>query len=420
MRTTTREPSGDRAVLALMLLVSTLAVMAGAVLAPVLEVIRGELGVSGTAVGLVLTVHALVVAVVSPAVGAVIDRVGVRTPLAAGLVLYGLAGGAGLVTDSYPALIAGRVVFGMGAATVFTATTVAMLALYRGSARDRVMGWRSAAMSLGGVAWPLLAGVVGGLSWHAPFALYLVGVPLGVAVWWVMPAGRLTGTDTPPGPSEGTLAMLRRAPAVLGWSALLGAVSVLLYALVVFMPLRLAELGVTAPLLVALMNMASTLAMMVVGFGYARLRGRFGYLTILRAAVVLWGAAFVLLGLTSSLFLAVVAMALFGLGAGVVMPTATVLLGDGAPAGQQGRAVALSGTAVFAGQFASPLLLGPVVDRLSVQAGYLTAAAFSALVLAALTVLTRRRRTPRHGGADCPRTPPHQAAAPNTPGLGLR
>ncbi|MBB1255718.1 MFS transporter [Streptomyces sp. OF3] len=420
MRTTTTEPGGGRAVLAVMLLASTLAVMAGAVLAPVLEVIRGELGVSGTAVGFVLTAHALVVAVVSPAVGALIDRVGVRTPLAAGLVIYGVAGGAGMVADSYPALIAGRIVFGVGAAVVFSATTVAMLALYRGSVRDRVMGWRSTAMSLGGVAWPLLAGAVGGLSWHAPFAIYLLGVPLGVAVWCVMPAGRLTGTDTRPGPSGSTLTMLRRAPAVLGWSALLGAVAVLLYALVVFMPLRLAELGVSAPLLVALVNMASTLAMMLVGLGYARLRGRFGYLTILRSAVVLWAAAFVLLGLTSSLVLAVLAMALFGLGAGVMMPAATVLLGDSAPAGQQGRAVALSGTAVFTGQFASPLLLGPVVDGLSVQAGYLTAAALSVLVLAALVALTGRRAPRRHDASGTPLTLPHEATAPKSPGMGLR
>ena len=39
---------------------------------------------------------------------------------------------------------------------------VALLALYRGSVRDRVMGWRSTATSVGGLVWPLLGGVLGG------------------------------------------------------------------------------------------------------------------------------------------------------------------------------------------------------------------------------------------------------------------
>lgn len=105
---------GRPGALLVLLLGSTLTVMAGAVLSPVLAVIRDELGLSGTAAGLVLTAHGLAIAVVSPAVGWWMDRVGVRGPLAAGLLVYGLAGGAGLVLDSYPVLIASRVMLGPG------------------------------------------------------------------------------------------------------------------------------------------------------------------------------------------------------------------------------------------------------------------------------------------------------------------
>jgi MFS transporter, ACDE family, multidrug resistance protein len=93
----------------------------------VVELLRRELEVSATAAGLVVTGHGLTLALASPLVGRVIDRRGVRAPLTVGLVLYGVAGGAGLPTMTYPALLVSRLLFGVGVAVVFTGTTVALL-----------------------------------------------------------------------------------------------------------------------------------------------------------------------------------------------------------------------------------------------------------------------------------------------------
>ncbi|MEE4365140.1 MAG: hypothetical protein V2J08_14480 [Desulfotignum sp.] len=42
------------------------------------------------------------------------------------------------------------------------------------------MGWRGSAQSPGGTIWPFLGGALGALSWHLPFAVYLVGIPIGI------------------------------------------------------------------------------------------------------------------------------------------------------------------------------------------------------------------------------------------------
>ncbi|NEC92836.1 MFS transporter, partial [Streptomyces sp. SID12501] len=89
-------PAPSRATLFVLLIASTLTIMAGAVVAPVVSVIRGDLGVSGTQAGLILTAHGLSLAIVSPFVGWAIDKWGVRIPLVIGLLIYGVAGGAGL------------------------------------------------------------------------------------------------------------------------------------------------------------------------------------------------------------------------------------------------------------------------------------------------------------------------------------
>ncbi|GGM70130.1 MFS transporter [Longimycelium tulufanense] len=345
-----------------------------------LEVIRGDLGVSGTAAGLIITAHGLAIAVSSPLIGWLVDRWGVRAPLAGGLVLYGIAGGSGLFITSYPVLIVSRLIFGVGAAAVFSGTTTALLALYQGTQRDRVMGWRSTTTSLGGLIWPLLAGAVGGISWHAAFAVYLIGIPLGVAVLMTIPRLDASQRTTTGGP----LRLLRQGPALLGFYALMISAALLLYALVVFLPQRLAEVGVTEPFLVSLYSVGSAVSMSLVGLVYARVRARLGYANLLRVAVALWASTFLLLGTTNHLALIAVAPVLFGLGNGIAFPALTVLIGETAPPELRGQAVSLSATGSFAGQFASPLLLGPVIEATTITTGFLVTSGIAVLALLAL------------------------------------
>lgn len=91
--------------------------------------IESELGVSGTAAGLIITAHGGVIVLTSPVMGFVIDRIGPRRPFVGGLIVYGLGGGAGLVVESFSALLLSRVVLGIGTAAVYTSITVLIYTL---------------------------------------------------------------------------------------------------------------------------------------------------------------------------------------------------------------------------------------------------------------------------------------------------
>ncbi|MEE6259022.1 MFS transporter [Plantactinospora sonchi] len=373
---------------------STLTVLAGAVLAPVLELLRADLDISPGAAGLLLTVHGLTLALVGPLVGWSMDRWGVRGPLAAGLVLYGVAGGAGLLGGPYPVLLAGRLVFGVGAAAVFTGTTLGLLDRYQGATRDRVMGWRSAAMSLGGVLWPLAGGALGEISWRAPFAVYLLGVPLGLATLRVLPrrpadAGR---ADRPP---AGPATVPPRLLAVYGLQAV---ATMLLYGVLVFLPPRLAELGVNGSLRVAGFTATLSLAMTLTGLGYARARARVGDNRLLLLAFASWTIALAVVGGGDLPVLLLAASALFGVGMGLAVPALTVLVAEYAPDGRRGRATALLATATFASQAATPVLLGPVQTGTSLSGVFFATSAVSAVVLVLL--LGRLRRPPTRHSTD--------------------
>ncbi|GAA1524576.1 MFS transporter [Kribbella lupini] len=382
--------------LLVLLLGSTLTVMAGAILAPILEVVRRDLALSETETGLVLTAHAASLAVVSPLIGRAIDRFGVRGTLAAGLVLYGVAGGAGLVTSDYSALLVSRLVFGVGAAAVFTGTTLLLLESFEGAARDRAMGWRSSAISLGGLIWPIAGGALGGLSWHAPFAIYLVGVPLGILTLTALP--RRSGLPSTGRTTQGSLAtFVLGRPTVILYYLMQLASSFLLYAVLIFLPLRLGEVGVTKPLLVALCTAILSAAMTVVGLKYASLRKAVSDVGLLRVAFLIWAVALAGLGVAREPALMIAAAAVFGLGMGVVVPTLTLLIGEAAAPELRGRATAVLATITFGGQVIVPLLLGPLAAATSTPTAFTAAATLAAGFLLVLL------RMPTSERADDPR-----------------
>ncbi|MFE0764051.1 MFS transporter [Streptomyces smyrnaeus] len=397
-----RPSHAGRPALTVLLLASTLGVMGGATIAPIIEVIRQALDVSSTAVGLVLTSHSLAIAVASPLAGRVTDRLGPRTPLATGLVVYGLAGGVGMVVDSYPALFVSRLCFGVGAAAVFTCSTAALLGMYRGASRDKVMGWRTSATTAGGFVYPLAAGALGNYSWHAPFAIYLVGLPLGIATLFAVPRTAPSSTDEASNgaktgtPRAGALRLLRERPLILALCGLWVASAGLLMVIAVSLPRRLDQLGIHDTFVVALYGtVLSSGAAGIIGLTYAQLTARVGHPALMRCAAASWTAALLVFAVADHWAALILVPVLTGTGSGLAMPTLTVLVDDAAPAEQRGTATSLQATALFGGQFASPLVFGPLIETTSIALGALIAAAGTTCILLALFRLRDPARADR-------------------------
>lgn len=176
----TEEQTVDKnATLWIILISATLTVMAGAIIGPVLNLMRDGVGVGPALAGLIITTHGLFIALFSPIMGVAIDRLGPKKLFAFGLVVYGFAGGSGLIINDFLTLLISRAFLGIAVAAFYNAITVLIYNLYDGKARDSVMGWRGSTNSLSALIWPLIGGALGGISWHLPFSIYLLGIPLG-------------------------------------------------------------------------------------------------------------------------------------------------------------------------------------------------------------------------------------------------
>jgi ACDE family multidrug resistance protein len=377
------KPSGEtRATLWVLLVSATLTVMAGAILGPVVPSIQSNLGVSESLAGLIITTHGALIVLVSPIAGAIIDRIGPRRPYIFGLFLYGFGGGAGLVIDSFVPLLLSRAVLGVGVAFVYTGLTVLIFSIYQGQQMDRALGLRSSANSLGAVVWPLLGGALGALTWQAPFGVYLLAIPLGLLALATIPEP--AQTDGSAEGLAGVLAVFRRQPAILSVYLLYFGTNALLYSIVVFYPQLLNGLGITSSFGISLYLSANGLAGGISAALYDRLVARTTRHRLVGTAFLLWIVGFASAAVATSALLAVPGVLAFGLGLGLVFPSAFSWIEALAPTDKQGQLSSYLASAGYTGQFLSPVLFGPLVPLFGIRGVFGAAAVVAAASAIAL------------------------------------
>jgi len=354
---------------------STLTIMAGSVISPVLNLMRDGLGVSPSSVGLIITTHGLFMALFSPLMGSLIDIKGARRPYIIALICYGLAGGSGLLINSFWVLLISRACLGIALASVFTAINVLILNMYEGIERDKVMGWRGSAQSFGGVIWPLIGGLLGGFSWRGPFAVYLLAIPIGLFALSSVPEPAVRHQTGPESVGPATsFKVLIENPVLLLIYGLIFSGSILLYVLVIYLPQLLESFGITSTFRIGLFIITMTGSAGITSFVYGKIRSRFSYQMIVTMAVGLWACSFITISQAPGSLIIVLALALFGVSQGLLMPTVMVWIGHVVPPSFRGRFSSYLGTFGFVGQFLSPILFAPVFILVALKGVFLTGA----------------------------------------------
>lgn len=253
------------------------------------------------------------------------------------------------------------------------------------------MGLRGSANSLGAAVWPLVGGVLGTVSWHLPFGVYLLALPLGVLALLTVPepmvtAARGESDNASEGGVRGVVNAFVQTPLLLLVYGLYFATNMLLYTIVVYYPQLLAGFGISSSFIISLYLSVLGMAGGLSAYFYDRLKRHLSYRQLTFAALGLWLPGFGLAAVASSWILAVLPVVLFGLGQGLVFPTVLLWVEELVPADRQGQFSSYVAMAGYVGQFLSPVLFGPVVGPLGIRAVFVVGAGFAGLVLAVSSI----------------------------------
>jgi MFS family permease len=150
-----------------------------------------DLGVSDARIGLVVTAITLPPMFLAPVAGVAGDMFGRRAVAIPGLFLYGAAGLAIVWTTSFPVVLGLRGLQGIAMAGIAPLTVTLLGDLFDGSIATTAQGMRSSTSGVSLAAGPVVAGVLAGVAWQYPFALYALALPTMVAVYvWVPETAR--------------------------------------------------------------------------------------------------------------------------------------------------------------------------------------------------------------------------------------
>ena len=101
-----------------------------------------------------------------------------RRVLTFSLVLYAVAGVAGMFLGDLGSILGSRALVGVAAAGAMTSSTTIAATALQGDERVRFFARQASVMSLAGVLSVALGGLLASFHWRAPFILYVVAAPL--------------------------------------------------------------------------------------------------------------------------------------------------------------------------------------------------------------------------------------------------
>jgi MFS family permease len=353
------------------LLVSSLTIMSIVTISPSLPEMSlafSDIDNAEFLVKLILTLPALFIAISSFFVGVLIDRYGRLKLLWIALLFYAISGASGYFLDNIYYILIGRALLGISVGVSMTIVITLIADYFDGMERQKFVGIQVAFMSLGGILFIGLGGVLADINWRLPFLIYmlsLVILPLAIAYLYEPDVVK----------NEIQQDTNIKAPRII-WLLLFNVMImwILFFLIPVQIPFHLKAIGVEKNALIGAAIAMSTAFSAISSFSYSRLKNNFSFFSIFAIGYFLMAIAFALVAFAASYWVVAIGMMLAGLGMGMMIPNTNMWVMKIMPPEIRGKGIGRLTTFWFLGQFLSPIILLPLSNAFSISATFNIAA----------------------------------------------
>jgi MFS family permease len=355
---------------------------------------------------MLLGVPALCIALSAPFAGWIVDKGYRRQMLLVSLGLYAVSGMSGLYLPTLASLIIARIGLGMAIAGIMTSAQTLIADYFEGTEREQMMGLQGAFTAGGGVVLIAVAGVLtDSFGWRAPFWLYGASLLLLPFVVWMLPkhsSAVLKNVDA--STEQNTAVQSNRMQWQTlwksnGWSVI-AVICIttfigmgIYYTIPTQLPFFLRGLDVAEASRVGFVISSSTL----IGGCVSALMPWIRRVIVLRSfyrlcalSFVAYSIGFGCLAQAQSYDIVLGSALLCGCGVGLLMPVLKLWTMNVASLQQRGKAIGAITSAMFLGQFFSPLLVQPLVAEYGISTLYSVVAVCAFVATVTLYVITRK------------------------------
>ncbi|MDR2988453.1 MAG: MFS transporter [Nocardiopsaceae bacterium] len=385
------------------------------IVAPGIPAFARQFGVSTAAAASVISAFALMRIIGALPSGRLVDRLGERKMIAIGIVIVAVSSVLAGFSGSFVQLIVLRGVGGLGSAMFGVGAQTLLLRSVPSDLRGRASGLYTGGFLLGGISGPAIGGLVAAWSLPAPFFIYggMLLIPAAIAVVVLHGTARRAADDEqrrPQRPRAGIAAALRSRAYRAAASANLADGFAVMGVRAAIVPLFVRDVlhesatwtGIGF-LVVAALNAATLLP-------GGKVADTIGRRPVIVAGCLTSGASMVMLAVLPGLWGFLLALAVLGLGSGLLDVAPAAMIGDllGTATGQGGTgqggtgpgdtgqgdrrqgSAAQGGTIVASyqmvgdiGTVSGPVAVGFLVDSVSYSAAFVLAAAVLGLAAVA-------------------------------------
>lgn len=363
-------------------LLTAIAVMGAASVVPALPALGEEMGVSAPMAAWVIGFFIAPAMLLTPVIGHVSDRLGLKPVVMAALILYAICAAICALASSFYILLGLRLAQGVGAAALELLALVIIAAVAGPEYMRKAMGRNASVIGVCLCIYPVVSGVLVDLEWRAVFLLGLAAAPVAYVVYTSLDSKALTTHGSAGRLDLAALWRLVRQPELRQQYALIVLLFILLFGCFFsFVPEAAARTGLDSGSLIGTIPLAMALSIAMTAPQMDRVAARIGEAGVVALAAGLYAASLLGLIYAGTYVHFLIAAALFGAGHGMLFPLTQSVLGRNAPDQGRGLFMSANAMAIAAGQTIGPFLIGFVVGQTTLEGGFMFGLVVAGLIL---------------------------------------
>ena len=379
-----KNPLQDRN-LYIIICITSIAIMGGPTIAPILPDLAKVFGVSSKEIEWVMIVFFLPIGIATPLLGILADLIGIRKILVPSLLLFGIAGGCSSFAQDFQTLLMCRFLQGLGVASLDFIALSMISMLYRGKALTTAMSLNVSVIGLSAAIYPIMGGVLADFSWRYPFLLAVSAFPLVMLILMVFKLPKKNS-----GSQNSDLKIYVQNiwhsinhPAVLGLMLARGSIFAIQFgAFITYLPI-LAGINLGASgLLNGLILASMSISLSVVAPQLRRLAQQISKINLIKIAFVMITIALLIIPTIHNPWLLIFPSTLFGVAQALAMPSSQTLLAGLAKDNARAGFMAVNASVQSLGQAVGPLMAGISFGLWGIQGVFWSTAGISLATLA--------------------------------------
>lgn len=308
---------------------------------------------------LMITLPSLAIAILAPFLGHFVFRVGKKRAAIVALFAFSVFGTAGLYLESIYEILASRFLFGISIAVLMIVSTSLIGDYFVKEKRHKFMGLQSAFMSVGGIIFIVGGGFLSDINWRYPFAIYFIGLIVMIFTIKYIVEKNINANEV-----VDDEFLNHNLWYIYFLAFLLMLVFYILPTQIPFLIINVFEAsGALTGKIIATAFVFNALG----AISFAKLKKHFEFYQIYLIGMSIIAVGFVGIGFIQNVYLFFITSPIMGFGGGILMANMTAWMLHYAHHTKRIKSSAYLTSALFLGQFVSPLATHPFVAYFGIK-----------------------------------------------------